>query len=144
MPQITGRRIKSKDCTDLCPKTVLQINIPLPSYRSTKSAGSFPRMTGLKDRSKAGHRLEEKKIKCGRKTRGWVLDQSGGRNGGMLAPSFLLRGGELLHPSDLVQQLWDKVLQNQQNWLQRQLKWKSRTGWMKKTTHLSRFKTVNQ
>lgn len=73
-----GGKIKSKDCTDPCPMAVSQINIALHSHWHTKSAGSLSKTSCSEDKSKAGHQLEEKNIKCGRKTRGWVLDQSGG------------------------------------------------------------------
>lgn len=107
---VEGGEIKSKDCTDPCPMAVLQINAALHSHRHIKSAGSFSKTRCSEGRSKAGHQSEEKNItsvvgrregECWTKAEG----KGGGGMEGMPTPSFLLRGGELLHPSDLVQQL---------------------------------------
>lgn len=63
-------------------------------------------------------RAAGKNRECGRKTRGGVRGGVRGvrvvRNGGQ-RPSFLLRRGELLHSSDLVQQLCDEVLQGEEH-----------------------------
>lgn len=101
---------------------------------------------GLNDK-KWGRRLEGKKRRCGRKTRESERAEDQGR-GGTPSPSFLLGHGELLHPSDLVEQLWDEVLRG------RRERANTREGFRKQNmagsemwtakTYLSRFKTVNQ
>lgn len=76
-------------------------------------------------------------------------------------PSFLLRRGELLHPSDLVEQLWDEVLRGEgkdrntcgdSEWqicTSEMFTWRGRGSlwageWRRTVFYLSRFKTVNQ
>lgn len=76
-------------------------------------------------------------------------------------PSFLLRRGELLHPSDLVEQLWDEVLRGEgkdrntcgdSEWqicTSETFTWRGRGSlwageWRRTVFYLSRFKTVNQ
>lgn len=76
-------------------------------------------------------------------------------------PSFLLRRGELLHPSDLVEKLWDEVLRGEgknrntcgdSEWqicTSEMFTWRGRGSlwageWRRTVFYLSRFKTVNQ
>lgn len=91
-------------------------------------------------------RAAGKNRECGRKTRGGVRGGGGGvrvvRNGGQ-RPSFLLRRGELLHSSDLVQQLCDEVLQGEEHII---ITRKDSVGWRGEGggAYLSGFETVNQ